>query len=790
MTREMTERCRRLRERLVNTDPIICPERAVLWTESYKKTEDQPPVIRAALALKETLSRMTIHIYEDELLVGNQGSALRAAPLHPQINLWFLKELDSFEKREGSRFLITEEAKEQIRSVEAYWRGKTVYERTMALLPKEAVESMESKMFTCSYTLAKGTGHFLLNFEKVLKDGFCGIQKECEEHLKKLDYAVPEDFEKFSVYQAVIIVCEAVKIFAERYAKLAEERAARTEGERKKELLRIASNCRRVPYYPPQDFYEAVQCTWFQQLIAQIESDGTGLSVGRLDFFLWPFYEKDRKTGRLTKEFAEELMDSFWLKCGEIIEVWNEEDTRYFGGHPISQTITLGGTDENGEDSVNELTGICLDTTMRVGLPQPSVCVRVHKNSEFSFLKKCAEVIRRGLGMPAMYNDEIAIPSLMNRGVTMQDARRNWGVAGCVEMGLQGQMCHFANSGYFNLVKCLEITMDGGYDKNNGRQVGPKTKRAEEMESYEEFLEAFKTQFSCAMHHMVEIGNVVNTMHAKWVTLPFITAFTEDCIGRGLEVHDGGAKYNHDGPQGVGLADVADSLCVVKKLVFEDRAFTMRELMTAVRADFAGYEDILVQVKKDAPKYGNNDPYVDEIAREVLTYYCEEVGQYRNLRGGVFVPGQYSNSANVPFGEDCEATPNGRRAHTPIAEACSPSHGAEKNGPTQAALSVAHLDHVLVTNGTQYNQKYHPNALKGEKGLEALAGLIQTFFEAGGFHIQFNVVSADTLKKAQKEPDKYRDLVVRVAGYTAFFIDLNKAIQDDIIDRTEMNFSE
>lgn len=790
MAVEMTERCKRIRERLVYTDPIICPERAVLWTESYKQTEDQPPVIRAAMALKETLSKMTIHIYEDELLVGNQGSALRAAPLHPQINLWFLNELDSFEKREGSRFLISEEAKEKLRSVEEYWRGKTVYERTMALLPQEAIDSMNSKMFTCSYTLAKGTGHFLLNFEKVLRDGFHGIQRECEEHLQQLDYAVPEDFEKFSVYKAVIIVCEAVKIFAERYAALAEEMAKEENNvSRREELLRIASICRRVPYYPPRDFYEAVQCTWFQQLIAQIESDGTGLSVGRLDYFLWPFYKKDREEEKLEKSFAEELMDSFWLKCGEIIEVWNEDDSRYFGGHPISQTITLGGTEADGSDSVNELTYICLDSTMKVKLPQPSVCVRVHKNSDFAFLRKCAEVIRCGLGMPAMYNDEIAIPSLMNRGVTMEDARRNWGVAGCVEMGLQGQMCHFANSGYFNLVKCLEITMDGGFDRGTGKQVGPKTKPAEEMESYEEFVEAFKAQFHCAMHHMVEIGNVVNTMHAKWITLPFITAFTEDCIGRGKEVHDGGAKYNHDGPQGVGLADVADSLCVIKKLVFEEHAFTMKELMEAIRADFTGHEEIRVQALKDAPKYGNNNRYVDDIARNVLTYFCEEVGQYRNLRGGVFVPGQYSNSANVPFGEDCGAMPNGRKAHTPIAEACSPSHGAEKHGPTQAALSVAHLDHVLVTNGTQYNQKYHPNTLKGEKGLEALVGLIKTFFEAGGFHIQFNVVSADTLREAQKKPEKYRDLVVRVAGYTAFFVDLNKAIQDDIIGRTEMNFA-
>lgn len=786
---ELTSRCARIRDRLIHTDPIICPERAVLWTESYKQTESEPPLMRAALALKHTLSNMSIHINPDELLVGNQGSALRAAPMHPQINLWFLNELDSFQERTSSRFLISEDAKEKLRSVESYWRGKTVYERTLALLPKEAIDCMNSKVFTCSYTLTKGTGHFLLNFERVLQVGFNGIKQECEEHLAKLDYVNPEDFDKITVYKAVIVACEAVETFANRFADLAESMADQEQDKtRKEELMRIASNCRRVPANPPRDFYEATQCVWFQQLIAQIESDGTGLSVGRLDFFLYPFYQADVDKGILTPEFAAELMDSFWLKCGEIIEVWNEDDTRYFGGHPISQTITLGGTDEFGNDSVNELTYICLETTERVKMPQPSVCCRVHTGSDHRFMMKCAEVIRYGLGMPAMYNDTIAIPSLMNRGVSMKDARRNWGVAGCVEMGLQGQMCHFANSGYFNLVKCLELTLDGGYDKVTGKQVGPRTVKGENMTSYAMFVEAFRTQFQYYMRRMTEITNVVNTMHARWVTLPYITSFTEDCVGRGKEVHDGGAIYNHDGPQGVGIADVADSFAAVKKLVFEQKEMTMKELMDAVHSNFEGYDDLRIALMKDAPKYGNNEAYVDDIARHVLTYFAEEVGQYRNLRGGCFVPGQYSNSANVPFGEDCGATPNGRKANTPIAEACSPCHGSELNGPTQAALSVAHLDHVLYTNGTQYNQKYHPQTLAGEKGLESLVALIESFFAAGGFHIQFNVVSAETLRKAQKDPEKYRDLVVRVAGYTAFFVDLNKQIQDDIIGRTEMSF--
>lgn len=789
MSIEATQRIERLRERLVNTEPVICPERALIWTESYKKTEDQPPVIRAALALKETLSRMTINIYDEELLVGNQGSALRAAPLHPQINLWFMDELDRFELRDGSKFKITEDTKEKLKNTMNYWRGKTVYERTISQLSQEAKDSAAANVFTCNYTLTKGTGHFLLNFEKVLKVGFNGIKAECEKHLSRLDYANPEDFDKISVYKAVIIVCEAVEIFALRYSKKASEMAAsEMDPQRRTELEAIARNCSRVPHNPPQSFYEAVQCVWFQQLIAQIESDGTGLSIGRLDYFLYPFYEKDMKTGKLSRAFAEELMDSLWLKCGEVIEVWNEEDSRFFGGHPISQAITLGGMHEDGTDSTNELTYICLETTMKIRLPQPSICVRVHRNSPHEYLLKCAEVIRYGLGMPAVYNDEIAIPSLMNRGVKLEHARRNFGVAGCVEMGLQGQMCHFANSGYFNFVKCLEVTLNNGYDPFTKKQVGPKTGDPVSFETYKELLDAYKKQMAYAMKHMVATTNVVNTMHGRWLTLPYITSFTEDCVGRGREVHDGGALYNHDGPQGVGLADLADSLSSIKKLIFEERKLTMEELLKALAADFEGYDDLRIMLMKDAPRYGNNDPYVDEIARDMAKAYCLEVGQYRNLRGGHFVPGLYSVSANVPMGYYCGASPNGRKSRAPIAEACSPTHGSEKNGPTQSALSVAHLDHVLVTNGTQYNQKYHPSTLAGEKGLESLVNLIETFFEAGGYHIQFNVVSADTLRKAQKNPEKYRDLVVRVAGYTAFFVDLNKATQDDIIDRTEMCF--
>ena len=445
---ELSPRNKRFREKLINTVPIICPERALIWTKSCKENEDKPQVLRAAIALKDVLQEMTIRIYDEELLVGNQGSELRSAPLHPQISTWFLEELDDFEKRDSSRFKITEDAKNRLREEIPYWKNKNVFERTMVLLPEEAKEAMQAMVFTCNYTLRKGTGHFLLNFDKVLKYGFNGIKNEAQEKLKSLSYSNPEDMDKIVFYKAIITVCEAACIFAKRYAMEARRLAEKEENQnRKKELEEISQICEKVPANPATSFYEALQSVWFVQLISQIESDGTGVSLGRLDYYLYPYYKRDIEEGKITREFAEELVDALWLEFNKIVEVWPWEDTRFFGGHPISQAVTLGGTHEDGRDATNELSYICLDATARVRLPQPSVCVRVHKKSPQDFLIKAAEVIKLGLGMPAMYNDEIAIPSLVNRGVKLEHARRNFGVAGCVEMGLQGQMCHFANSG-------------------------------------------------------------------------------------------------------------------------------------------------------------------------------------------------------------------------------------------------------------------------------------------------------------------------------------------------------
>jgi len=671
-----------------------------------------------------------------------------------------------------------------------YWKGRSVSDHTMALIPDGAKDAMDALVFTCGYTMTKGCGHWLLNIENVLINGFAHFKERAEKLLSELDYANPEGVQKIPFYEAVIMTCDSVREFAARYSALAREMASKSKtDERKRELEAIASVCDRVPYEAPGTFREAVQTVYFVQLITQIESDGTGISLGRLDNMLYPFYERDIRNGVITKEAAEDLIDNLWLKISSIIQIWNAEDTKAFGGHPISQALTLGGMDAAGRDATNELSYMMLDTTARVHMAQPSVCVRVNRNSPNEFLMHCSEVIREGVGMPAMYNDEIAVPALVNHGVAIEDARRDYAIIGCVEMGVQGKLCAFANSGYFNLVKAFELMLHDGLDPVTNKQLGPHTGKAADFKCFDELLEAYYLQMKYMLDLMVGVANVVDTKHAELAPLPFVSAITEDCIGAGVEVQSGGAKYNYDGIQAVGLADIADSFAVIKKLVFEEQKLSIEELMTAMSADYKGHKTVRAMVISDVPKYGNNDPYVDTIAHDIAAEFCNIITEYKNPRGGFFIPGIYSNSANIPLGAVCGATPNGRFAHTPIAEACSPSHHMEKYGPTQAALSVASLDHLIITNGSQYNQKYHPSSLAGEKGLRALTNLYTTFFESGGYHIQFNVVSSDQLRAAQQDPQEHKDVVVRVAGYTAFFIDLDSYTQDDIIDRTELSFS-
>lgn len=786
---QLSERNQTFRSALINTTPTISAERALIVTRVYQETEHLPPIVRAALGLKAVLEQMTIEIHDWDLIVGNQADGLRASTINPAVNTWIVDELDRFELRDGSRFHITEETKACIRRIIPYWQKKNVYDQTMALLPEDTKDVMEGLVFTCGYTLSKGCGHWLVNMERVLAEGFSGIEARARQLRNACDLSDPDGVDKLPFYDAVIMVCQAVRDFAFRYHRLALEKAETADSERKEELLEIARICRKVPYEAPSSYYEALQTVFFLQLLPQIESDGTGISAGRLDMFLYPFYRRDLDSGRITKAQAEELTDQLWLKIASIIQVWNEEDSKSFGGHPISQAITLGGMDELGHDNTNELSRLMLETTARVHMAQPSVCCRINRNTPDDFLALCSEVIREGIGMPAMFNDEIAIPSLVSQGVPLDLARKYYAVIGCVEMGVQGKLCAFANSGYFNLAKTLEIMLHDGTDPVTGRMLLPDTGSIKDISDFHDFTERYYACMEQLLKHQVRVTNVVDTMHARLVPLPFMSAITDGCIDSGREVQSGGALFNYDGIQGVGVADVTDSFLAIKKLVFEEHFCTLSEFVAALDADYEGYDELWIRSRREILRYGNNSEEANHMAGELVRRFCGAVSGYRNLRGGHFVPGMYSNSANVPLGAVVGALPNGRHAYAPITEACSPSHGSERSGPTQAALSVASLDHMLMINGSQYNQKYHPAALQGEKGIRSLSQLIRTFFISGGYHIQFNVVSSDTLRDAQKHPEQYRDLVVRVAGYTAFFTDLNKDIQNDIIDRTEMDFA-
>lgn len=678
MNLQLTEKNQMFRNALINTVPIISAERAQIVTKIYQENEHLSPIAKAALGLKAVLEQMTIEIQDWDLIAGNQADGLRASTINPAVNTWIVDELDKFELRDGSRFHISEETKESIRKIIPYWKNKNVYEKTMALLPEDTTNAMDSLVFTCGYTLSKGCGHWLVNMERVLKEGFAGIEAQARSLRNTCDLSDPDGIDKIPFYDAVIIVCQAVRDFALRYRALALEKAQSADEQRKKELLAIAEICDKIPYQAPSTYHEAIQTVFFLQLIPQIESDGTGISAGRLDMFLYPFYKRDMEAGRITKGQAEELTDQLWLKIASVIQVWNEEDSKSFGGHPISQAITLGGMDEQGNDNTNELSYLMLETTARVHMAQPSVCCRINRGTPDDFLSLCSEVIREGLGMPAMYNDEIAIPSLVSHGIPLDLARKYYAVIGCVEMGVQGKLCAFANSGYFNLAKTLEIMLHNGMDPATHKKLVTGTRQLEDITDFQSFTELYYDYMERLLKHQVRVTNAVDTMHARLVPLPFMSAITDGCIDSGKEVQSGGALYNYDGIQGVGLADVTDSFLAVKKLVFEEHFCTLPEFVAALDADYKGYDELWIRVRKEIVRYGNHS-----------------------------------------------------------AEACS----------------------------------------------------LRTFFLSGGYHIQFNVVSSETLRDAQKHPEQYRDLVVRVAGYTAFFTDLNKEIQNDIIDRTEMDFS-
>ena len=830
-----SDRIPKLVENLYAKMPEIESARAILITESYRQTENEPMVIRRAKAFAHILENIPIVIRDLELIVGSTTIAPRGCQTYPEFSYeWLEAEFDTVETRSADPFYISEKTKQELKEANAYWKGKTTSELATSYMEPETLLAMEHNIFTPGNYFYNGVGHVTVKYGEVLAIGFSGIKAKAQAELDKLCLADGDYQKKSRFLEAVMISCDAAIEYARRYARLALKEAEEcTDPVRKRELLQIAQNCANVPEKGATGFYEACQSFWFVQQLLQIESSGHSISPGRFDQYMYPYYQKDMESGKITREFAQELMDCIWVKLNDLNKCRDAASAEGFAGYSLFQNLISGGQNEEGIDVTNDLSFMSIQASMHVFLPQPSLSVRVWNGTPHEFLIRAAELTRTGIGLPAYYNDEVIIPSLMSRGLTLQDAR-DYNIIGCVEPQKSGKTEGWHDAAFFNMCRPLELVFSNGMDK--GVRIGPATGNVEDMTTFEQFYDAYKKQMDYAIQLLVNADNAIDMAHAERCPLPFLSSMVDDCMKVGKTVQEGGAVYNFTGPQGFGVANMADSLYSVKTLVYDEKKITMGELKEALATNYGkglGAEDVAAMTAKianelkeagktigekevaailntvvaaseapevkangerilklieEVPKFGNDIPEVDAFARDVAYTYTEPLQNYKNPRGGSFQAGLYPVSANVPLGAQTGATPDGRLAYQPVADGVSPSAGKDVNGPTAAANSVSRLDHYIASNGTLFNQKFHPSALSGRNGLENFVGLIRSYFDQKGSHMQFNVVSRETLLDAQKHPEQYKHLVVRVAGYSALFTTLSKSLQDDIIRRTEQGF--
>lgn len=792
----LTDRMKAFREVVLDEKPYIDAQRAVLATQVYRENQNQPRVMVRALMLQKILENMSIYIEDKTLIVGNQATKNKNAPIFPEYTMEFvLNELDLFEKRDGDVFYITEETKQQLRDIAPFWENNNLRARGEALLPEEVSVFMETGVFGMEGKLNAGDAHLAVNYEKILAFGLKGYEERVKDLKAKLDLTDPDSIDKNIFYKAVLIVIEAVHQFAQRYSKLAQELADREKNsKRKAELLEISRICAKVPYEPATSFYEAVQSVWFIQLILQIESNGHSLSYGRFDQYMYPYYIKDIQEKVITKDEALELLTCLWIKTLTINKVRSQAHTLSSAGSPMYQNVTIGGQTPDKKDAVNELSFVVLQSVAQTRLTQPNLTVRYHKNINKAFFDDCIEVMKLGFGMPALNNDEIIIPSFINWGVKEEDAY-NYSAIGCVETAVPGKWGYRCTGmSYINFPRVLLCAMNDGVDLTTGKRFTKGYGYFKDMKSYEELLSAWDKTVREMTRYSVIVENAIDKASERDVPDILCSALTDDCIGRGKTIKEGGAVYDFISGLQVGIANMADSLAVIKKLVFEEKKITPTQLWNAILDDFQSDENKKIQAMliDEVPKYGNDIDYVDNLVVEAYDSYLDEIKKYPNTRyhrgpiGGIRYGGTSSISANVGQGMGTMATPDGRNAYEPLAEGCSPAHNADKNGPTAVFKSVAKLPTEKITGGVLLNQKMTPQMLSTEENKQKLEMLIRAFFNRlHGYHVQYNIVSRETLIDAQKHPEKHKDLIVRVAGYSAFFNVLSKKTQDDIIGRTE-----
>ena len=785
----MNERVRKLRKQSVETTPHIFMERAIYMTQAYKKYEGSVsiPELRA-LSMKEIFENKTITIEDGELIVGDKGAGPQSTPTFPELCCHTIEDMHVMNDRDLICFKVSDEdLKIQEEEIIPFWEKRSIRKKIIESMTDEWRRCYEAGVFT-EFMEQRGPGH-TVGSEKLYVKGFLDYQKDIQDAIAKLDYLNDEKaMSKREQLNAMSIMCDAIMILGKRYAALAREMAEKeTDPVRKEELLQIAHNCDVVPAHKPETFWQAIQMYWFVHLGVTTElNPWDAYSPGRLDQHLNPFYVHDCEEGILDHDKALELLECLWVKFNNQpappkVGITLKESSTYTD----FANINTGGITPDGKDGVNEVSYLILDCMDEMKLLQPSSNVQISRKTPQKFLKRACEISRKGWGQPAFYNTEAIIQELLNAGKTIQDARMG-GTSGCVETGAFGREAYILQ-GYFNLPKILELTMFDGYDHVSKQQLGLHTGKAEDFKTYEEFFEAYKKQVEYFADIKVEGSNKITQIFAKYMPAPFLSILTDDCISRGLDYNAGGARYNTNYLQGVGIGTITDSLSSIKYNVFDKHKFTLPEIADACLHNFEGNELMLNLVLNKTPKYGNDDDYADDIMQDVFNHYQQTITGRDNMKNGKWGINMLPTTCHVYFGEVMLASANGRRAHKPTSEGISPEKGADVNGPTAVAKSCSKMDH-LRTGGTLLNQKFTPSVVAGEAGLDHMADFVRTYFNMDGHHVQFNVIDRQTLINAQNNPQEYRDLIVRVAGYSDHFRNLSKELQDEIIDRTEQDF--
>lgn len=755
----LSKRCQTIKDSLFEKQRVVSLERAILITQSFQKSEGEDILIRRAKALQHILENHEIVIDEYDLLVGNRTKTPRAGVISPEMSpYWILDELDMFETRDQDKFVISEEEKTYYREVlYPYWAGKSLKDYYNTHVSDTVKNAVSTRIFAINQT-DKGQGHIIPDYPKFLERGLKDILVEVE--------ALHQNNPENTFYEASYICMKAAINYVLRYAKaVAEKIATCTNETRKKELETIHTILNKIAYEKPDTLYEALQLMWIMCLIFQHESNASSISIGRFDQYMYPFYKKETDA-----QFTQELLHCFYLKCNTIVFIRSSESAKFFAGFPSGYTLMVGGVDKNGRDATNDFSHLLLELHKDIRLPQPNMSVRIHEQTPFTLYKKAGEVIRMGDGLPQIFNDEANILAFANRGVTLHDAR-DYAVVGCVELSIPAKTYGLHDIAMFNLLKCMEIVM----------HENPKG-----FASFEDLMQAIKDKIALYVTYMVEGSNTCEIAHKQCAPTPFLSTFIDGTMEKGLDITSGGAKYNFSGVQGIGCPNLSDSLYVIKKAVFEEKRIRWEKLLEVLKNNWENEEVLRQFFINRYPKYGNDVDEVDLLGSELLSFYGDECEKHKNPRGGIFHPGSYTVSAHIPLGEGVGATPEGRKNREQLADGgLSPMVGRDKNGPTASLKSVSKLDNILNSNGSLLNVKFSPATLAGEEGLRKLAAYLQTFSRLKLQHIQFNVVDRATLLDAQKHPENYKHLVVRVAGYSAMFTELSRPIQDDIINRSE-----